>query len=61
MPFFDGTNIEETFDFFIKCNNLDIASIASNLTAMYCTGSSEAMSPMTIPSHGTCLWNAADE
>ena len=40
---------------FIDCNNLDIASIASKLIAIFkCygldDGSSEAMWPMTIPS-----------
>ena len=38
VSFFDGTNIEEQFEFFIQCRpntNLDIASLASNLTAKF--------------------------
>ena len=34
IPFFNGTDIEETFEFFFECNNLYIASIASNLIAI---------------------------
>ena len=49
IPLFESTNIEETFEFVIECNNLDIASIvlieAHSHILMLWVGSFEAMWP----------------
>ena len=50
IPFFDGTNIEKNGEFFIECNNLDIASIASKGIVIFkCYELDLPKLPMTPP------------